>query len=71
MLRASWKSLLGRKLRLFMSARGRRMFSSAVSVGTAVFHDPSATARVHRELAAALAARGFSSLREAVGYAHR
>ena len=45
--------------------------ASAVSVGTAVFHDPSATARVHAELAAALAARGFSSLREAVGYAHR
>ena len=45
--------------------------ASAVSVGTAVFSDPSATARVHAELAAALAARGFSSLREAVGYAHR
>jgi dihydroorotate dehydrogenase (NAD+) catalytic subunit len=45
--------------------------ASAVSVGTAVFADPSATARVHTELAAALAARGFSSLREAVGHAHR
>ncbi|WP_456546688.1 dihydroorotate dehydrogenase [Blastococcus sp. SYSU D01050] len=45
--------------------------ASAVSVGTAVFNDPSATARVHRELAAALAERGFSSVREAVGHAHR
>jgi dihydroorotate dehydrogenase (NAD+) catalytic subunit len=45
--------------------------ASAVSVGTAVFNDPSAVARVHEELAAALAQRGFASLCEAVGYAHR
>ncbi len=45
--------------------------ASAVSVGTAVFNDPSAPARVHAELADALAARGFASLRDAVGYAHR
>jgi dihydroorotate dehydrogenase (NAD+) catalytic subunit len=45
--------------------------ASAVSVGTAVFHDPSALARVHAELAAALAARGFTSLADAVGQAHR
>jgi dihydroorotate dehydrogenase (NAD+) catalytic subunit len=45
--------------------------ASAVSVGTAVFNDPSAIGRVHDELAAALAARGFASLRDAVGYAHR
>jgi dihydroorotate dehydrogenase (NAD+) catalytic subunit len=45
--------------------------ASAVSVGTAVFNDPSAVARVHEELAVALAQRGFASLREAVGYAHR
>ena len=45
--------------------------ASAVSVGTAVFNDPSAVARVHAELAAALAERGFASLTEAVGYAHR
>jgi predicted O-methyltransferase YrrM len=45
--------------------------ASAVSVGTAVFNDPSAPARIHDELAAALAARGFASLAEAVGYAHR
>jgi dihydroorotate dehydrogenase (NAD+) catalytic subunit len=45
--------------------------ASAVSVGTAVFNDPSACARVHDELAAALAERGFASLADAVGYAHR
>jgi dihydroorotate dehydrogenase (NAD+) catalytic subunit len=45
--------------------------ASAVSVGTAVFNDPSAVARVHAELAEALAARGFTALTEAVGYAHR
>jgi dihydroorotate dehydrogenase (NAD+) catalytic subunit len=45
--------------------------ASAVSVGTAVFNDPSACARVARELQDALAARGFASLREAVGHAHR
>ncbi|MEZ5115654.1 MAG: dihydroorotate dehydrogenase [Candidatus Nanopelagicales bacterium] len=45
--------------------------ASAVSVGTAVFHDPSAPARVHRELAVALARRGFDSVAEAVSYAHR
>jgi dihydroorotate dehydrogenase (NAD+) catalytic subunit len=45
--------------------------ASAVSVGTAVFNDPSAVARVHDELAAALRQRGFASLTEAVGYAHR
>lgn len=45
--------------------------ASAVSVGTVVFHDPSAPLRVQRELAVALYERGFGSLREAVGYAHR
>ncbi|SDF00355.1 dihydroorotate oxidase B, catalytic subunit [Blastococcus fimeti] len=45
--------------------------ASAVSVGTAVFNDPSALGRIHAELAAALETRGFASLREAVGYAHR
>lgn len=45
--------------------------ASAVSVGTAVFNDPSAPMRVQNELSAALAERGFSSLREAIGYAHR
>jgi len=45
--------------------------ASAVSVGTAVFGDPGAPMRVLRELARGLTDRGFSSLREAVGYAHR
>src|SRR6185295_20230123 len=45
--------------------------TSAVSVGTAVFNDPSAPARVHDELAVALAERGFAALTDAVGYAHR
>ena len=45
--------------------------ASAVSVGTAVFNDPSALGRIHAELAAALDQRGFAGLREAVGYAHR
>jgi len=45
--------------------------ASAVSVGTAVFNDPSAPARISAELADALVDRGFASLTEAVGYAHR
>ena len=45
--------------------------ASAVSVGTAVFNDPCAPVRVLRELDEALDARGFDSLRQAVGYAHR
>jgi dihydroorotate dehydrogenase (NAD+) catalytic subunit len=45
--------------------------ASAVSVGTAVFGDPGAPVRVLRELSRALTDRGFGSLREAVGHAHR
>lgn len=45
--------------------------ASAVSVGTAVFNDPSAPMRVQQELATALAERGFNSIKDAVGYAHR
>jgi dihydroorotate dehydrogenase (NAD+) catalytic subunit len=45
--------------------------ASAVSVGTVVFHDPAAPVRVLRELDDALDARGFDSLAQAVGYAHR
>jgi dihydroorotate dehydrogenase (NAD+) catalytic subunit len=45
--------------------------ADAVSVGTAVFHDPAAVARVGLELADLLQARGFTALREAVSYAHR
>ncbi|MGH8892571.1 MAG: dihydroorotate dehydrogenase [Actinomycetes bacterium] len=45
--------------------------ASAVSVGTAVFGDPGAPVRVLRELRHALVDRGFASVREAVGFAHR
>ncbi len=45
--------------------------AQAVSVGTTVFNDPSGPIRVHQELSTALAERGFSSLAEAVSYAHR
>lgn len=45
--------------------------ANAVSVGTVVFHDPSAPMRIHEELQKALVERGFSSLAQAVSYAHR
>ena len=45
--------------------------ASAVSVGTAVFGDPSAPVRVLHELAHALAQRGFERFEDAVGVAHR
>ncbi len=45
--------------------------ASAVSVGTVTFHDPSAPMRVQDELEVALALRGFTTLHEAIGYAHR
>ena len=44
--------------------------ASAVSVGTAVFGDPSAPVRILAELQTALADRGFASLVDAVGFAH-
>jgi len=44
--------------------------ASAVSVGTAIFADPGAPARVQCELLTALAARGFGAVAEAVGVAH-
>lgn len=43
----------------------------AVSVGTSTFNDPGAPARVSRELRQALTDRGFTSLQDAIGYAHR
>jgi len=45
--------------------------ASAVSVGTATFHDPSAALRIQYELGDVLANRGFASLAEAIGYGHR
>jgi dihydroorotate dehydrogenase (NAD+) catalytic subunit len=44
--------------------------ASAISVGTAVFGDPTAPIRVLAELEAALDERGFASLADAVGFAH-
>ncbi len=45
--------------------------ASAVSVGTAVFNDPHAPARISAELRGLLAARGIGSVTEAVGLGHR
>jgi dihydroorotate dehydrogenase (NAD+) catalytic subunit len=45
--------------------------ASAVSVGTVVFHDPGAPARILRELAEALALRGVERVSDVVGLAHR
>ncbi len=45
--------------------------ASAVAVGTATFGDPSAPLRVQDELRHELAVRGFASLADAVGLAHR
>lgn len=45
--------------------------ANAVSVGTAIFNDPSAPLRIQRELAVALAERGFGKVSQAVSYAHR
>jgi len=45
--------------------------ANAVSVGTTVFNDPGAPIRVHDELAALLASRGFSRLTDAISCAHR
>jgi dihydroorotate dehydrogenase (NAD+) catalytic subunit len=44
--------------------------ASAVSVGTEIFHDPSAPIRVLAELSEALSVRGFDSVRAAIGLAH-
>ncbi|MGH4030533.1 dihydroorotate dehydrogenase [Actinomycetota bacterium Odt1-20B] len=44
--------------------------ASGVAVGTAIFNDPTAPLRVLRELESALEARGFTSVRDAVGLAH-
>ena len=45
--------------------------ASGVSIGTANFGDPSAPYRIQNELRDILTAKGFNSVREAVGYAHR
>lgn len=45
--------------------------ASGVSIGTANFGDPSAPYRIQNELRDILIAKGFNSMKEAVGYAHR
>jgi len=45
--------------------------ASGVSVGTASFGDPTAVISIQNELRALLAARGFATLSQAVGFAHR
>jgi dihydroorotate dehydrogenase (NAD+) catalytic subunit len=45
--------------------------ASAVQVGTVIFNDPGAPARVSRELREVLAARGMDNLQQAIGLAHR
>jgi len=45
--------------------------ASGVSVGTASFGDPSAVYRIQNELREILSKKGFASVKEAVGFAHR
>lgn len=45
--------------------------ASAVSVGTASFGNPTALISIQKELKELLAIKGFTSLRDAVGFAHR
>ena len=45
--------------------------ANAISVGTAIFNDPSAPLRIQNELAQVLQERGFATFRDAVSYAHR
>jgi dihydroorotate dehydrogenase (NAD+) catalytic subunit len=45
--------------------------ASGVSVGTASFGNPTALIKVQNELRDLLAARGFATLKDAIGYAHR
>lgn len=45
--------------------------ASGVSVGTASFGDPTALIKIQNELRDLLAARGFTTMQQAIGYAHR
>jgi len=45
--------------------------ASGISVGTASFGNPSALITIQNELRELLAARGFATMQQAVGYAHR
>lgn len=45
--------------------------ASAISVGTASFGNPTALITIQNELRELLAARGFATVQQAIGYAHR
>lgn len=45
--------------------------ASGVSIGTANFANPASPVVIQRELAALLSQRGFSSVKDAIGFAHR
>jgi dihydroorotate dehydrogenase (NAD+) catalytic subunit len=45
--------------------------ASGVSIGTASFGNPTAIMSIQNELKDLLMAKGFTSLRQAIGYAHR
>jgi dihydroorotate dehydrogenase (NAD+) catalytic subunit len=45
--------------------------ASGVSIGTASFGNPTAIMSIQSELKQMLVDRGFKSLKDAVGYAHR
>ena len=45
--------------------------ASAISVGTASFGNPTALITIQNELRELLATRGFATMQQAVGYAHR
>jgi len=45
--------------------------ASGVSIGTASFGNPSALVQIQNELKELLLAKGFASLRDAIGFAHR
>jgi dihydroorotate dehydrogenase (NAD+) catalytic subunit len=45
--------------------------ASGISVGTASFGNPTALIKIQNELRELLAARGFATLKDAIGYAHR
>jgi dihydroorotate dehydrogenase (NAD+) catalytic subunit len=45
--------------------------ASGVSIGTASFGNPTAIMSIQNELKDLLIAKGFPSLRQAIGYAHR
>ena len=45
--------------------------AKGVSIGTASFGDPAAIITIQNELIELLEARGFTSVAQAVGYAHR